>query len=103
MSEMQFIELGSTDPVERAIARKVVRILNDRTLDRQQREALVRRAQEELRRHQAQRWASPGPKARQGRRRVPELDPIALRRRELGRDAPPAAPQRIINKRKENA
>ena len=48
MSNIPFIESGSSDPAERAIARKVVRILNDRTLDRQQRETLVRKAQREL-------------------------------------------------------
>ena len=48
MSEPALSELLSEDPVERAIARKVVRILNDRTLDRAQRESLVRKAQHEL-------------------------------------------------------
>ena len=43
-----FAESMSDDPVERAIARKVQRILNDRTLDRPQREQRVREAQREL-------------------------------------------------------
>jgi len=41
--ETHFVESKSTDPVERAIARKVIRILNDQTLDRQQRESLVKK------------------------------------------------------------
>ncbi|MDF1480614.1 hypothetical protein [Extensimonas sp. H3M7-6] len=52
--ETHFVESKSTDPVERAIARKVIRILNDQTLDRQQRESLVKKAQRELLRHQQQ-------------------------------------------------
>ena len=48
MSNTAFIESQSSDPVERAIARRVLRILNDRTLDRGQRIALVRKAQHEL-------------------------------------------------------
>lgn len=58
MSNTPFAEALSADPAERAIARKVTRILNDSTLDRQQREALVRKAQRELldlRRHKQQR------------------------------------------------
>ncbi len=57
MSNIPFIESQSDDPTEQAIARKVHRILNDKTLDRQQRENLVRRAQRDLiehRRHQEQ-------------------------------------------------
>ena len=42
MSNTPFVESSSSDPVERAIARKVQRILNDKTLDRQRRETLVR-------------------------------------------------------------
>lgn len=51
MSNTAFVELASTDPVEQAIARKVVRLLNDRTLDRQRRIELVQRAQHELLSH----------------------------------------------------
>ena len=57
MSNTPFIESQSDDPIEQAIARKVQRILNDKTLDRQQRESLVRRAQRDLiehRRHKEQ-------------------------------------------------
>lgn len=57
MSNIPFIESQSEDPTEQAIARKVHRILNDTSLDRQQRENLVRRAQRDLlehRRHKEQ-------------------------------------------------
>lgn len=53
MSNTPFVESLSDDPVEQAIARKVTRILNDSTLDRQRRESLVRKAQRELIEH---RW-----------------------------------------------
>ncbi|MFN7855482.1 MAG: hypothetical protein ACK5OA_02680 [Acidovorax sp.] len=48
MSNTPFVESLSEDPVERAIARKVQRILNDTSLDRQRRENLVHKAQREL-------------------------------------------------------
>lgn len=51
MSNTPFVESSSSDPVERAIARKVQRILNDKTLDRQRRETLVHKAQRELIEH----------------------------------------------------
>jgi len=51
MSNTPFVESMSDDPVERAIARKVVRILNDTTLNRLGRESLVRKAQRELIEH----------------------------------------------------
>jgi len=57
MSNTVFIESLSADPTERAIARKVSRILNDRSLDRQQRESLVKNAQRELLQHRAQQAA----------------------------------------------
>jgi len=52
MSDTHFKELNSPDPHVRAIARRVVRILNDPTLNRQQREHLVRKAQRDLVAHQ---------------------------------------------------
>jgi len=51
MSSTPFVESLSEDPVERAIARKVQRILNDTSLDRQRRENLVHKAQRELVEH----------------------------------------------------
>ena len=54
MSNTPFVESQSSDPVERAIARKVTRILNDPSLDRQQRETLIKKAQRDLIRHRQQ-------------------------------------------------
>lgn len=54
MSNTPFVESLSNDPVERAIARRVNRILNDPGLDRSQREELVRKAQRDLLRHRSQ-------------------------------------------------
>ena len=54
MSNTPFIESTSEDPIEQAIARKVHRVLNDKTLDRQQRENSVRRAQRDLVEHRRQ-------------------------------------------------
>jgi hypothetical protein len=51
MSNTAFIESVSEDPVERAIARRVVRILNDNSLTRKQRVQLVRSAQRDLLQH----------------------------------------------------
>ncbi len=48
MSEFQFIESLSADPVERAIADRVAGILNNPRLSRAQRETLVRQAQRDL-------------------------------------------------------
>lgn len=51
MSQVHFVEEQSSDPAERAIARKVKRILNDRSITRKQRMALVHKAQRELLEH----------------------------------------------------
>ena len=52
MSTTQFIEATSTDSYVREIHRRVVQLLNDPTLDRQQRELHVRRLQAMLVEHQ---------------------------------------------------
>jgi len=54
MSNTALIETTSSDPVIRAIARRVVRILNDATLDRDKRVELVRKAQRDYQRHCAE-------------------------------------------------
>lgn len=54
MSNTPFVESLSNDPVERAIARRVNRILHDPGLDRSQREELVRKAQKDLLHHRRQ-------------------------------------------------
>lgn len=54
MSNTAFVEFQSADPVEQAIARKVLRLLNDKTLEREQRIELVRQAQRQLLGHRRQ-------------------------------------------------
>jgi hypothetical protein len=53
MSNTAFVESQSSDPFVRELSRSAVRILNDQTLDRRQREALIRRLQARLVGHQA--------------------------------------------------
>lgn len=83
-----FTESLSADPIERAIARKVQRILGDASLSAEQRIALVRRAQEELVAHRN--GGAPKQAAatqRRGRRRPVRKTPeqaIAERRKNLG-------------------
>ncbi len=54
MSNTPFVESLSTDPIERAIARKVTRLLNDSSLDRQLRVTLIKKSQRDLIRHRQQ-------------------------------------------------
>lgn len=54
MSNTAFVESQSSDPFVRELSRSAVRILNDQTLDRRQREALIRRLQARLLEHQDQ-------------------------------------------------
>jgi hypothetical protein len=51
MSTTTFVEATSADPFVRGLHRQAVRVLNDPTLDRQQREMHVRRLQSILRAH----------------------------------------------------
>ncbi|MDO5288668.1 MAG: hypothetical protein Q4F13_03425 [Pseudomonadota bacterium] len=86
MSVMAFIESQSADPVERAIAARVVDILHNPHLTHVQRRALVLQAQDELIAHQRQRAVPPMPaRPTRKRQRGAALDPIAVRRREMGR------------------
>lgn len=52
MSKVTFVEASSADPVVRDLHRRVLRLLNDPALDRQQREAHVRKVQTILIEHQ---------------------------------------------------
>ncbi len=54
MAEITFAESQSADPTERAIARRVTRILQDRRLGEKERISLVRQAQQELLQHRRQ-------------------------------------------------
>ncbi len=87
MLKFQFVESLSADPAERAIAARVVAILNNPRLDSAQRERLVRQAQRELVDHQQRRDAATLPVADRNkpRKRVAAVDPIAARRWELGK------------------
>jgi len=53
MSKAPFLECVSEDPVIKALARQAVRLLNDPSLDRQQREVRVRKVQSLLLDHPA--------------------------------------------------
>lgn len=53
MSNTAFVESQSTDPFVRELSRCAVRILNDQSLDRRQREALIHRLQARLKGHLA--------------------------------------------------
>ena len=53
MSNSKFIEALSADPYVRGLSRRAVRLLNDPTLDRQQREHHIRQIQSLLAQHQA--------------------------------------------------
>ena len=85
MSNTTFVESLSTDPVERALARKAIRILNDPTLHRQQRVDLVRQVQRELNLHRQVQQESVLLRQQALIRTTsrPQRDPIAERRLEL--------------------
>lgn len=80
MSKTAFIESQSSDPVIRAIAQRVTRILNDATISRMRREVLVCKAQDDLRRRQenVQRRQTAKATTEKVRR-----DPLEARRKEL--------------------
>lgn len=72
MSTTAFVESQSADPVEQAIARKVMRLLNDPTLEREQRIALVRQAQRQLLGHRRQQREATELAARVSATRLPK-------------------------------
>ena len=63
MSNTAFIESQSSDPFVRELSRRAVRILNDQSLDRRQREAHIHRLQARLVDHQAKQALVTGQKA----------------------------------------
>jgi hypothetical protein len=95
MSTTTFVEATSADPVIRDLHRRAVRVLNDPSLDRQQREFHVRRLQSMLLEHQAKE-AAKGAKlaAKTAKReqvsranrnqRVADPSQIVARRKEFG-------------------
>lgn len=72
MSTQVLTELQSGDATERAIAQRVVRILNDRGLTRPDRERLVRRAQRDLLDHRATKVRRAAVDAQAARFKLPE-------------------------------
>lgn len=72
MSTQALTELHSSDATERAIAQRVVRILNDRALTRADRERLVRRAQRDLLDHRAAKARRATVDAQAARFKLPE-------------------------------
>ena len=72
MSNTAFVEFQSDDPVEQAIARKVVRLLNDPSLEREQRIELVRQAQRQLLGHRRQQREATELAARVSATRLPK-------------------------------
>ncbi len=99
MSITTFVEALSADPYIRELHRKAVRLLNDPTLDRQQREFHVRRLQAALLEYQAGETLKAARKAeKKGKREqasradrnkgVADQSQILARRREFARAEP---------------
>jgi hypothetical protein len=111
MSNAQFVEAVSADPLIKELHHRAVRVLNDSSLDREQRIGLIRQLQQRLLAHQtdqikkAQRVAAK--KAAKGQRLygqngelVAVPSQVVARRRELGkrqpvREATVVAPKRL--------
>ena len=70
MSNTAFVESQSSDPFVRELSRSAVRILNDQTLDRRQREALIHRLQARLVGHQAKQALKAAQKAAKAVKKV---------------------------------
>jgi len=85
MSAIQFIESQSSDPVERAIAERVVSILNSPRMDSARRQWLVQQAQQELMEHRRRLERAQQKQSARSKASRPKRDPMATRRRELGR------------------
>ena len=95
MKHTAFVEAMSADPFVRDLHRKAIRILNDPSLDRQQREVHIRRLQSRLVEHQAIEVAraqkmettkakrEPGSRAQSGQP-VADQSQVLARRKEFG-------------------
>lgn len=106
MSNAVFVEALSSDPYVRELHRRVVRVLNDPSLDRQQREFHVRQVQSLLLAHQARqvvkakKLADKQAQLTQGSRHnsnqgVAHPSQVVARNRELGNAAKKATPAEI--------
>jgi hypothetical protein len=109
MSKAMFVESLSDDPVTREIARKAVRLMNDTTLERWQRERHIVKLQKRLEARQAQLASRHPPKAK-AMRAAKAADPsggvsvdtraVVARRRECKGSALPAQnPQTLADVR----
>lgn len=98
MSNAVFVEALSSDPFVKELHRRVVRLLNDPSLDRQQREFHIRRNQSLLLAHQARQSAKAqrlvdkklkrDQVSRSNRNQgVADLSQVLARRREIGQVA----------------
>lgn len=95
MSATTFIEATSADPFVRDLHRKAVRLLNDPSLDRQQREFHVRRLQSILLEHQAKEAA----KAEKLAAKTAKREQVSRANRNQG----VADPSQVVARRKEIA
>ena len=95
MQHTAFVEAMSADPFVRQLHRNAIRLLNDPSLDRQQREFHIRRVQSLLLEHQAKQTAKAQKKAakeatrdqvsRNNRnQRVADPSQVVARRKEIG-------------------
>jgi len=92
MSSTHFVEALSVDTYVRALSRRAVRVLNDPTLDRQQREIHIRRLQSLLVEHEVKEAAKAKKLAEKkekrervarGNRRVADQSQVLARRKEF--------------------
>ena len=93
MSNAVFVESLSSDPVVRELHRRVVRLLNDSSLDRGQREFLVRRVQSLLLAHQAKQSA----KAQRAADKKAQREQVSQSNRNQG----VADPSQVVARRRE--
>ena len=93
MQHTSFVEAMSADPFVRRLHRNAIRLLNDPSLDRQQREFHIRRIQSLLVEHRAKQAAKAQKKAAKEATR----DPVSRNNRNQG----VADPSQVVARRKE--
>ena len=93
MSTTEFVEATSADPFVRDLHRKAVRLLNDPSLDRKQRELHIRRLQSILLEHQAKQVA----KAEKTAAKAVQREQVSR----INRNQGVADPSQVVARRKE--
>ena len=93
MSTTEFVEATSADPFVRDLHRKAVRLLNDPTLDRKQRELHIGRLQSILLEHQAKQAA----KAEKTAAKAAQREQVSR----INRNQGVADPSQVVARRKE--